>query len=73
MGEPRDDELNPGSDEAIKAGCTCPVLDNAHGRGYMGVAGIFVYRDGCPLHWPAGEDEPRVAEDAPVAEAPSHV
>ena len=25
--------LNPGSDEARKAGCTCPVMDNAHGRG----------------------------------------
>lgn len=23
---------NPGSDAAIKMGCTCPVLDNAHGR-----------------------------------------
>lgn len=29
-------ELAPGSDEAIAAGCTCPVLDNAHGKGYMG-------------------------------------
>ena len=67
MGEPRDDELPPGSDEAIKAGCSCPVLDNAHGRGYMGVAGTYVYSCGCPLHWPAAEDEPRVAE------APSHV
>ena len=23
--------LNPGSDEAIKEGCTCPVLDNGYG------------------------------------------
>ena len=22
--------MNPGSDDAIKAGCTCPVLDNNH-------------------------------------------
>ena len=28
--------MNPGSDEAIAAGCTCPVIDNGHGRGYMG-------------------------------------
>ena len=27
---------NPGSDAAIKQGCTYPVLDNAHGRGIMG-------------------------------------
>lgn len=24
---------NPGSQEAVKLGCQCPVLDNAHGRG----------------------------------------
>lgn len=28
----------PGSAKAVKMGCTCPVLDNAHGRGYMGGA-----------------------------------
>lgn len=27
---------NPGSPESIAAGCICPVLDNAHGRGWMG-------------------------------------
>lgn len=26
-------ELNPGSKEAIEAGCTCPVMDNRHGIG----------------------------------------
>lgn len=43
---------NPGSDEAIAKGCssseledTCPVLDNAHGKGYLG--GV---REDCPLH-----------------------
>lgn len=41
---------NPGSNEAIKAGCTCAVLDNAHGTGYMGQAGVFVYTSGCPVH-----------------------
>lgn len=25
--------LNPGSEEAIKLGCTCPILDNCHGKG----------------------------------------
>jgi len=50
---------NPGSDEAIKQGCVCPVLDNAHGRGWMGgvkdpdTGGVvFVYRVDCPLHKP---------------------
>ena len=42
---------NPGSDEAIALGCTCPVLDNGHGHGYWGQPGIFVYTRGCPLHW----------------------
>lgn len=42
---------NPGSPEAIDAGCTCPVIDNAHGAGYMGIAGVYCYREGCPLHW----------------------
>lgn len=25
-------------------------MDNAHGRGYMGVPGIYVYSGDCPLH-----------------------
>ena len=52
-----DRQLNPGSDEAIKAGCRCPVLDNEHGAGYMGGVTdketgetIFVTRGDCPLH-----------------------
>lgn len=43
-------KLNPGSKEAIKAGCSCPVLDNSHGKGYMGIADLFVYTDKCKLH-----------------------
>lgn len=45
-----DEFLPPGSDEAIEAGCTCPVLDNAHGEGYMGQEGVYVYVEGCPIH-----------------------
>lgn len=41
---------DPGSDEAIALGCTCPVLDNGRGRGYMGQPGIYVYTIGCPVH-----------------------
>ena len=49
---------NPGSDEALRLGCRCPVIDNGHGRGYMGGAKdedgntVFVYRVGCPVHAP---------------------
>lgn len=41
---------NPGSPAAIDLGCTCPVLDNERGRGYMGMKNVYVYHGGCPLH-----------------------
>jgi hypothetical protein len=37
---------NPGSDAALDQGCTCPVLDNGHGRG----DGPFWINGDCPLH-----------------------
>ena len=37
----------PGSDAAIKLGCTCPVLDNGHGRRSDG---NYVFTAGCPVH-----------------------
>jgi len=43
---------NPGSDAAIKQGCTCPVLDNGHGKGVGGNGekhGWWI-TEGCPLH-----------------------
>ena len=40
----------PGSDEALKAGCLCPPLDNAHGRGWMGIEGQYVIAGDCPMH-----------------------
>jgi len=43
---------NPGSDEAIELGCTCAVMDNGHGHGYMGMPGLFVYSCDCPVHKP---------------------
>ena len=50
--------LPPGSDAAIKAGCTCPVIDNHYGRGYYGQSGVYVYSGGCPVHnMPGGERE----------------
>lgn len=39
---------NPGSDKAIKQGCTCPVLDNGHGEG-IGDGLSWISGD-CPLH-----------------------
>jgi len=49
----KDGTPNPGSNEAIDMGCTCPVLDNAHGRGgYISVDGkpLFWMTSGCPIH-----------------------
>jgi hypothetical protein len=46
-----EDEIpNPGSDAALKLGCTCPVLDNSHGWGYLGKKDQFVVKHDCPLH-----------------------
>lgn len=47
----------PGSPEAAKDGCTCPVLDNAHGRGVGGEGdkyGWWINAD-CPVHGPKKE------------------
>jgi hypothetical protein len=43
---------NPGSDEALKQGCKCPVMDNGYGRGYMGQPNQFIQVHGCPVHGP---------------------
>lgn len=50
------DKPNPGSNEAVEAGCSCPRMDNSHGRGaYGGAKGEdarpqFWIREDCPLH-----------------------
>jgi len=42
---------NPGSDEAIEQGCSCPVLDNHHGKGMPFPGGPqFRITEGCSLH-----------------------
>lgn len=41
---------SPGSQAAIEIGCICPVLDNAHGKGYTGQPGVFVRNTNCPVH-----------------------
>ncbi len=46
----------PGSDTALAQGCTCPVMDNAHGRGWRQTSDgtpIFVMVEGCPVHSPS--------------------
>ena len=50
-------ETNPGSEEAVAAGCKCPVLDNGHGKGIYGGGVknekgkvIFWINEDCPLH-----------------------
>lgn len=39
---------NPGSDTAIKMGCTCPILDNNRGEGITGR--LFWINQKCPIH-----------------------
>ena len=41
---------NPGSDSAISAGCTCPVLDNHRGWGSVYGKGKFWINRNCPIH-----------------------
>jgi len=55
----------PGSDEAVNRGCTCPVIDNARGVGYLGVPGVFVYTKGCPLHDDTDSDPERLSPSVP--------
>ena len=48
---------NPGSDEAIKLGCTCPVLDNEYGKGFpIDGQTCFWYTSDCPVHSSKKED-----------------
>lgn len=43
--------VNPGSKEALAIGCTCPVVDNGHGKG---IYGGLLFDDGKPKFWIAG-------------------
>lgn len=52
MSDQRGELPNPGTQEAIDAGCTCPVIDNGGGRRYLGMEDIFCCSEGCPIHWP---------------------
>lgn len=45
-----DEAPNPGSREAVVAGCWCAVLDNNHGRFPPHPDGHWWVTEGCPLH-----------------------
>lgn len=48
-----DNAFPPGHFEAIRAGCTCPRIDNGYGRGYgAGSDGrpYYIVSGDCPLH-----------------------
>lgn len=40
---------NPGSNDARRAGCTCPVMDNNHGMWKPWQGGWLIEPD-CPIH-----------------------
>lgn len=39
----------PGSNDAATVGCSCPVIDNGHGRGYQN-SGMWVVNSTCRVH-----------------------
>ena len=52
-------QARPGSETAREHGCTCAVIDNHYGRGYLaGEDGpLFLYNADCPLHGESWDDE----------------
>ena len=50
----------PGSNEARRQGCLCPVIENAYGAGYLldrESKPIYVIHNHCPLHGEGPEEE----------------
>jgi hypothetical protein len=61
----------PGSQSALDAGCSCPVIDNEHGRGYHYVPGkeaTYVTFESCQIH--GGTTAPDAPAVAPVGFSP---
>lgn len=52
-----EENKDPGSNSALDEGCTCAVLDNAHGIGYRCNPGKHVITLDCPLHGHGGIDD----------------
>jgi hypothetical protein len=46
---------NPGSEEARAQGCTCPILDNNHGKAAPWPPDGWWMVEGCPVHNPKEE------------------
>jgi len=57
----------PGSPEAVKQGCICPVLDNARGKGFPwgDTPQAFWVNANCPLHGGHPETEEEAAMRRP--------
>lgn len=57
---------NPGSPEAVEQGCTCPVYDNAHGRGFGGDGEQWGWwiTEKCPLHDQRASDAAKRGEES---------
>lgn len=51
------DAPNPGSDAALDMGCTCPVMDNNHGKWAPWPPDGWWMTGGCPIHDPAPKEE----------------
>lgn len=51
------DKPNPGSSEAVKQGCKCPVIDNRYGKGVRDGRDEFWINGSCPLHGLHAEDD----------------
>lgn len=50
---------NPGSEEAIRRGCVCPIIDNNYGHSAPYPNNGWIYSGDCPilsLH-PSGDDD----------------
>lgn len=48
------DKPNPGSQEAIVKGCTCPVMDNNRGKWSPYPDDGWWISEGCPVHTAGG-------------------
>lgn len=61
----------PGSDAAIDKGCTCPVLDNAHGAGCGKGPNLFWINADCSMHGIAASIALEAARNKKMPEKPS--
>lgn len=60
---PRPQPPHPGSPAAVAHGCTCPVIDNAHGAGHLGLGREWWIALDCPLHDPDADPDPPEADE----------